>query len=70
MKKKEISKMSYADMVAKRDKLRRELLDLRMEKVLGHVDNPLALRTVKRDIACLNTLIHEQDIGIRAKVTK
>ncbi len=70
MKKKELSKMTYADMVKTRDKLRRQLLDLRMEKVLGHVDNPLALRTIKRDIACLNTLIHAQDIGIAAKVTK
>ena len=40
-----------------------------MQKVRGHLDNPLALRTVKRDIARLNTLIHAQDIGI-AKASK
>ena len=40
-----------------------------MQKVLGHLDNPLALRTVKRDVARLNTLIHQQDIGI-AKASK
>ncbi len=69
MKKKELNKMTYAELNTKRDKLRKELLDLRMQKVLGHLDNPLALRTVKRDIARLNTIIHANDIGI-AKSSK
>ena len=67
--KKNIKKMTYAELTAERDKLRKEHLDLRMQKVLGHLDTPLALRTVKRDIARLNTLIHAQDIGI-AKASK
>lgn len=70
MKKKELKKMTYAELTAQRDKLRKQLLDLRMQKVLGHLDNPLALRTVRRDIATLNTLIHAQDIGITAKAGK
>ena len=45
--KKNIKKMTYAELCAERDKLRKELLNLRMQKVLGHLDNPLALRTVK-----------------------
>lgn len=67
--KKNIKKMTYAELCAERDKLRKELFNLRMQKVLGHLDNPLALRTVKRDVARLNTLIHQQDIGI-AKASK
>ena len=67
MKKKELNKMTYAELNAQRDKLRKQLLDLRMQKVLGHLDNPLALRTVRRDIARLNTVIHAQDIGIAAR---
>ena len=62
--KKNIKKMTYAELCAERDKLRKELFNLRMQKVLGHIDNPLALRTVKRDVARLNTLIHQADIGI------
>ena len=61
MKKKELAKMSYNDMVAQRDKLRKELLNLRVEQVMSHLDNPLALRTMRRDIARLNTLIHQHD---------
>ena len=59
--------MTYAELVAKRDELRREALNLRMARVLGHVENPLAIRTTRRQIARLNTLIHEYALGIRVK---
>ena len=61
------SDLTYAELVAKRDELRREALNMRMAKVLGHVENPLAVRTTKRKIARLNTLIHEYALGIRVK---
>ena len=62
--KKSYKDLSYKELVAERDKLRKELGDLRMQKVLGHLDNPLLLRTKRRDIARLNTRIHAVDIGI------
>lgn len=62
--KKSYKELSYKELVAERDKLRKSLVDLRMQKVLGHLDNPLAIRTTKRDIARLNTRIHAVDIGI------
>lgn len=58
-------KLSYDELVTKREQLRRDYLDLRMNKVLGHIDNPLAVRTTRRKIARLNTLIHEYALGIR-----
>ena len=65
--KKSYKDLSYKELVAEREKLRKELVNLRMQKVLSHLDNPLALRTIRRDIARLNTRIHAVDIGI-AKV--
>ena len=62
--KKSYKDLSYKELVAERDKLSRELLDTRVKSVLGHVDNPLSLRTTRRDIARLNTRIHAVDIGI------
>lgn len=59
--------LTYAELVAKRDELRRSALELRMAKVLGQVENPLEIRTTKRSIARLNTLIHEYALGIRTK---
>ena len=59
------AKLSYNELVAKRDELRRSYLNMRMEKVLGHVENPLQVRNIRRQIARLNTLIHEYELGIR-----
>ena len=52
-------KLSYNELVAKRDELRKSYLNMRMEKVLGHVENPLQVRNARRQIARLNTFIHE-----------
>ena len=60
------AKLSYDELVAKRDELRKSYLKMRMDKVLGHVDNPLQTRNVRRQIARLNTLITEYDMGIRS----
>ena len=59
--KKSYRNLSYKELEAK---LRKELVDLRLQKVLGHLDNPMLLRTTRRDIARLNTRIHAIDIGI------
>jgi len=57
--------LTYAELVNKRDDLRKEYLKLRMDKVLGHLENPLALRNTRRNITRLNTVIHEYALGIR-----
>ena len=59
------AKLSYNELVAKREELRKSYLNMRMEKVLGHVENPLQVRNIRRQIARLNTLIHEYTLGIR-----
>lgn len=58
-------KLSYDELVKVREDLRKEYLELRMNKVITHLDNPLALRTTKRKLARLNTVIHEYALGIR-----
>jgi len=58
-------KLSYDQLVAKRDELYKSLLQMRMDKVLGHVDNPLQVRTTRRMIARVNTIINEYALGIR-----
>ena len=57
MKKKETKDLSRAELIAKRDELLRKHMDLRFQMVVGHVDNPLQKRTMRREIARLNTLI-------------
>ncbi|MBI9101266.1 MAG: 50S ribosomal protein L29 [Spirochaetales bacterium] len=57
--------LTYNELVSKRDSLKSKYLDLRFKSVLGHVDNPLDKRNYRRQIATLNTIIHEYSLGIR-----
>lgn len=65
--KKSYKELSYNELVAERDKLRKELVNLRMQKVLGHLDNPMSIGSTKKSIARLNTRIHAIDIGLEKK---
>jgi large subunit ribosomal protein L29 len=53
--------LTFPELKAKRDELRRKYLELRFQLVVGHVDNPLQKRTMRRQIARLNTLISQQE---------
>ena len=55
--------LSYPELKAKRDEMKKKYMELRFQMVIGHVDNPLQKRTMRRQIARLNTLIHAQDIA-------
>lgn len=52
--------LSFEELVSKKDELSNKLKDLRFEMVMGHVENPLEKRNLRRKIARLNTLIHKQ----------
>jgi large subunit ribosomal protein L29 len=60
------SDFTYEELYTKREELKKKYFDLRCERVVGHVDNHLELRNLRRQIARLNTIIHEYDLGIRA----
>ena len=60
-----INDLTYDELLVKKEELSRKLLDLRISKVMGHVENPLQLRTIRRTIARLNTIIHEYALKIR-----
>jgi len=57
--------LTYPELKAKREELKKKFMDLRFQMVIGHVDNPLQRRTMRRQIARLNTLIHAQDLKVR-----
>ena len=53
--------LSFPELKAKRDELRKKYMELRFQMVIGHVENPLQKRIMRRQIARLNTLIHAQE---------
>jgi len=50
---------------AKYEEISKKYFDLRMNMVVGHVENPLEKRALRRDLARLNTIIHEFELGLR-----
>jgi large subunit ribosomal protein L29 len=63
MAKAEKKELSYSELVVKRNELKKKYMDLRFQMVIGHVDNPLQKRTMRREIAALNTLIRQKEIA-------
>ena len=57
--------LTYEELVAKKEELSRKLLDIRFSKIMGHVENPLEQRVVRKQVARLNTIIHEYALDIR-----
>ena len=53
--------LTFAELKAKRDELSRKYMDFRFQLVIGHVDNPLQKRVLRRQIARLNTMISHQE---------
>ena len=59
--------LSFMELKAKRDELSRKYMDFRFQLIVGHVDNPLQKRTLRRQIARLNTLIRQHETAAEQK---
>ena len=57
--------LSVEELIAKRDDFSKKLQKMRFDMVLGHVENRMDKRNLRRSIARLNTMINEFDLGIR-----
>lgn len=62
MAKKE-KELSYSELVVKRNEMKKKYMDFRFQMVIGHVDNPLQKRVMRREIARLNTLIRQKELA-------
>jgi large subunit ribosomal protein L29 len=55
--------LSFPELKVKREELNRKYMEFRFQAVIGHVDNPLQKRSMRRQIARLNTLIRQHEIA-------
>jgi len=60
MKPNEVRNLTTDEIHLEVDKLRQELLDLRIQAAVGHASNPRRIRTAKREIAKLLTIVGER----------
>jgi large subunit ribosomal protein L29 len=52
--------LTLKELHAKKAEISKKYFDLRFQMVMGHVENPLQKRIMRRQIARLNTLIRQQ----------
>lgn len=64
MKANEIRKMSSEDLNNKVKELKNELFNLRFRLATGQLDNPSSIKSVKRDIARVKTIIRERELEV------
>ena len=62
MKPSEIRALSAAEINAKINELREEAMNLRFQDVSGQLTDYSRVREVRRDIARLNTILHEMEL--------
>ena len=60
MKAKEIKSLSVEELNKKLEELKKDLFMLRMQHATNQLDNPMRLNAVKKDIACVKTIIREK----------
>ncbi len=62
-KKAKYKEMSYSELVSKRNGLKQKYMELRFRSVVGHLDNPVEKRIMRREIAMLNTFIRQKELA-------
>lgn len=63
MKAIEIRGMSATELEAKLSELKKDLFYLRMQHATNHLDNPVKISAVRRDIARVKTVLREKQLG-------
>jgi large subunit ribosomal protein L29 len=59
MKLKEIKSLGVSELRQREQELRRELFNLRIQKQIGQIENPVRSRTVRRELARVLTVAQE-----------
>jgi len=59
MKIKEIREKSVADLVDAKNSAKQEIFNLRLQQKSGQIENPARLRTLRKDIARVETVLTE-----------
>ncbi len=65
MKIEELRNMTKDELLRQRRLLFEEWFNLRMQSAIKPLDNPKRIRQIRKDIARINTILREHELGIR-----
>ena len=61
MKKKEIKKLTKDQSIKQYEKLKKDLFNIRFQKINGQIKNPSNINVIKKNIARLKTIIESKN---------
>jgi large subunit ribosomal protein L29 len=64
MKAKELRELSIPELKERVAKLREELMNLRFQKTIHRLENPMRIRQVRREIARVLTILKEKERSV------
>ena len=67
MKSQEIRSKNTTELEFELARMQKELFDLRFKSATQSITSPSAIRTVRRAIARINTIMHERATGVRGQ---
>jgi len=56
----EMRDLSPEELTAKAAELKKEMFNLRFQQAMGQIENPMRLRTLRKDIAKTKTILREK----------
>ena len=65
MKKEQMRELTREELLQRKSELEEERFNLRLQKASKELDNPLRLRTLRRELARINTILKEDQLSIR-----
>jgi large subunit ribosomal protein L29 len=66
----QLREMTRDELIQRKLEIEEELFNLRMQKAFKELENPLRLRTLRKDLARINTILKEDELRIRALSTE
>lgn len=63
MKANELRQMTLQELNSKLTELKGELFNLRFQLATGQLDNPMRIKTVRKDIARIKTVLRERELN-------
>jgi len=80
MKASEIRELSRSELETKISEVKKNMFNLKFQKASGQLDNSMKIKSLKKDVALIETIAREQELGInnvkepvkkvKAKITK
>jgi len=66
MKKEQMRELTKDELLQRKTEMEQEMLNLRLQRASKELDNPLRLRSLRRDVARINTILREEELQIRS----